>query len=255
MTRLGTDESSLTDALQLGEGSDLICIVGGGGKTSLLFALGDQLPGRVILTTTTRIFAEQTQRANRLLRLDEPGWADGLDEPGGPVLVVGAVTGDRAVGVPIEVPGQLLARKDTDWVVVEADGSRMRPVKAPADHEPVIPPESGRVVVMAGIDALSAPIEQVAHRPERVAQLTGLAVHQTLTPEALGRLLSASHGGRKGIPPTARVQILLNKVETASQLSLAEAVARTALEAEEVETVLAGRLKPEPTFPWRVWSR
>lgn len=247
--------SSLTEALGFAEGPGLISIVGGGGKSSLLFTLGDRLPGRVILSTTTRIFAEQTQRADRLIRLDEPAWADGLEEPGGPVLLVGAVTGDRAVGIPVELPGQLLARKDVDWVVVEADGSRMRPVKAPADHEPVIPPESEHVVVMAGIDALAGPIAQVAHRPERVAQLTGLDVHQTLTPEALGRLLSSSQAGLKGAPPTARIQILLNKVETTSQMELAETVAQAALEAEEVETVLAGRLQPEAAFPWTVWSR
>ncbi|MFP6640170.1 MAG: hypothetical protein VCC04_07995, partial [Myxococcota bacterium] len=102
---------------------------------------------------------------------------------------------------------------------------------------------------------LSAPIGEIAHRPERVSRLTGLAAHETLTPAALGRLLVSPAGGCKGVPPGARVCILLNKVETASQLRLAETVARTALAAGDVERVLAGRLEPEPTLPWRVWSR
>jgi len=255
LTAPSSSGTSLVDGLGLTAGSGMVSIVGGGGKTSLLFALGDLLPGRVVLTTTTRIFAAQTQRADRLLSLDEPDWIQGLAGPGGSVLLVGSVAGDRALGVPVELPGQLLSRKDVDWVVVEADGSRMRPVKAPAPHEPVIAPETGHVVVTAGIDALSAPIEQMAHRPERVSRLTGLAAHQTLTPEALGRLLASPAGGCKGVPPGARVHILLNKVETDSQLQLAEVSARAALDGGDVERVLAGRLEPEPTFPWRVWAR
>ena len=255
MTQRNSNEASLLEGLGLGEGAGLVSIVGGGGKTSLLFALGDRLPGRVVLTTTTRIFAAQTQQADRVLSLDEADWADGLAGPSGPVLLVGRVTGERAVGVPLELPGELLSRDDVDWVVVEADGSRMRPVKAPAEHEPSIPPETGHVVVIAGMDALSAPIGEIAHRPERVSRLTGLGVHQHLTPEALGTLLSSPAGGCKGVPPGARVSLLLNKVETAEQLRLAEAVAQAALESEGVERVLAGRLRPQPTFPWRVWSR
>jgi hypothetical protein len=33
----------------------------------------------------------------------------------------------------------MLAHLRIDWVVVEADGSRMLPVKAPGPHEPVVP--------------------------------------------------------------------------------------------------------------------
>ena len=41
------------------KGPEIVAIVGGGGKTSLMFALANALPGRVVTTTTTRIFASQ----------------------------------------------------------------------------------------------------------------------------------------------------------------------------------------------------
>ena len=105
------------------------------------------------------------------------------------------------------------------------------------------------------MDALSAPIEEVTHRPERVCAITGLALYETLTPQALGKLLSSEAGGLKNVPPDAEVSVLLNKVETTQQHASAEAVAETVLQEERVRRVLAGQLKPDPTAPWRVWSR
>ena len=48
----------------------------------------------------------------------------------------------------------------------------MRPVKAPAAHEPVIPLEATLVVPVVGLDALEGPIDEVAHRPELVRRIT-----------------------------------------------------------------------------------
>ncbi|MCP5101477.1 MAG: putative selenium-dependent hydroxylase accessory protein YqeC, partial [Chloroflexi bacterium] len=150
----------------------IVSIVGGGGKTTLLFALAKALPGRVVITTTTRIFAAQMKLAPAVVTFQH-GNAAKFDQlvgealaQHGRLLITGAVIGDKAHGVPPDLPVQLLARADVDFVVVEADGSRMRPIKAPAAHEPVIPPESTHVIPVIGIDALDKPIVDVAHRPE-----------------------------------------------------------------------------------------
>ena len=107
------------------------------------------------------------------------------------LLVVGGVEGDRATGVPPELPAEMLACSGVDWVVIEADGSRMLPVKAPAAHEPVVPNETSLLVVVVGVDALSGPIREVSHRPEQVSAITGLTPEETLTPEALATLLTS----------------------------------------------------------------
>ncbi|MBT5139701.1 MAG: hypothetical protein HOM37_11665, partial [Acidimicrobiaceae bacterium] len=44
----------LAEALKLGP-NELVALVGGGGKTTALFALGRQLDGSVVLTTTTKM--------------------------------------------------------------------------------------------------------------------------------------------------------------------------------------------------------
>jgi len=239
---------SLVRALGLEEPNQLVAITGGGGKSSLMFALAGRLRGSVVMTTTTRIFATQMKAAPAALlwrdhRPDEwPELKRCLAEHGR-CLVVGMVQGDKASGVPPSLPWRLLARQDVDYVLVEADGSRMRPVKAPAGHEPVVPPESTLVVPAAGIDALDGSIELVAHRPELVAAITGLPLSGHLTPERLAHLITHPDGGLKGVPDQARVIPMLNKVESERQWTAARQTAQFILASEKVERVVLGALK------------
>ena len=249
------DGLGLMEALALGPGPGLISVVGGGGKTSLLFALAGLLEGGTVLTTTTRIFASQARRAGTVCSLGESGWEERLDRATGSVLVVGAMEDRHAMGVPASLPPRLLERAGVDWVVVEADGSRRLPVKAPAEHEPVVSPETTVLVTVAGIDALSAPIAQVAHRPERVSALTGLPEDRILTPEALGGLLASDQGGGKAAPASARRLILINKVESEAQRLHAGAIAHSALKESRVERVVAGALMGDSETGWQAWSR
>ena len=140
-------------------------------------------------------------------------------------------------------------------MVIEADGSRMLPVKAPAAHEPVVPNETSLLVVVVGVDALSGPIREVSHRPERVSTITGLTPEETLTPEALATLLTSSQGGLKDAPQAARVAMLINKVESASQLEAARRVARCVLREPGVERVAIGALQGRLSSDWEVCSR
>lgn len=220
-----------------------------------MFALAGLLPGRVVITTTTRIFVSQMDLAQAVCRLDEEDFEDQLDTFDSSLLVVGQVEGDRALGVSPELPAQWLLRADVDWVVVEADGSRMRPVKAPAAHEPVVPREADLLIAVAGIDALAGPIRDVAHRPELVSAIAGLDASERLTPEALAEVLSSPHGGLKNRPELARASLLLNKVETRDQREAARRVARAALVHANVERVVIGALEGGQSSEWEVWLR
>ncbi len=220
-----------------------------------MFALADGLPGRVVLTTTTRIFAAQRGHAAESCSIEDKDWEERLDAFESSMLVVAGVEGDRATGVPRELPYQMLSRSGVDWVVVEADGSRMLPVKAPAAHEPVVPAETTLLVPVVGIDALSGPICEVAHRPELVSAITGLSPDETLTPEALAQLLTSVKGGLKDTPARARVAVLINKVESPSQLEFAREIARSVLREARVERVALGALADGLASEWLVCAR
>ncbi|MEM7332071.1 MAG: selenium cofactor biosynthesis protein YqeC [Chloroflexota bacterium] len=225
--------------------NDLIAIVGGGGKSSLLFALERSWPQPVVVTTTTRIFAAQIAQARAHLTLDKIDLLDEHLARHGSCLVIGETHGDKAHGVPIEWPAQLLTRPSVNLVVVEADGSRMRPVKAPAAHEPVVPPETTLGVIVVGMDALERPISETAHRPELVCQLTGLRPDQTLTPSTLAQLLAHPAGGMKNMPPSAQIAVCLNKCETEERQNKAKQVATHLLTYSSIDRVILTTLQPE----------
>jgi molybdenum cofactor cytidylyltransferase len=247
--------ADIVEALGLAPCGELVAIVGGGGKSSLMFALAERLRGRGVMTTTTRIFAEQMGRAAETCTLDDANWRAQLDRVESALLVVGHVEGERAMGVPPELPAEMLAHSRIDWVVVEADGSRMLPVKAPASHEPVVPIGTTLLVPIVGADALSRPIAEIAHRPERVCAITGLADVDTLTPAALAVLLTSPEGGLKNAPSAGRVAVLINKVESAAEYALAREAANQILRTPAVERVAIGAVLGDGAKGWVVCTR
>jgi molybdenum cofactor cytidylyltransferase len=212
----------LRNALRLGqvEAKPVVALVGAGGKSSLLFRLGNELAAAgltTLLTSTTRMWASQVDLAPfALISSDEAVLA--LELPT-------SLRGYRqalALAGPAREPGKLrglapqvicrLAQLDAvAAAVVEADGSRERWLKAPADHEPVVPACATHVITMAGIAAVGRPLDEATvHRPEIAASLTGLQPGDELTPQAIAALLTHARGGVKGCPAGSERFLYLN---------------------------------------------
>jgi molybdenum cofactor cytidylyltransferase len=99
-------------------------------------------------------------------------------------------------------------------LLLEADGARQRPLKAPAAYEPVIPPWVDQVVVMAGLGGLGKPlVSDSVHRLETFAQLAGLGLGEEIQVTHLAQVLSSPYGGLKGIPERASRILFLNQAE------------------------------------------
>ncbi len=198
---------SLTLPQQLGLADrELVSIVGAGGKSSILFALGRDLHAagaRVILTTTTRVGENQPREP--VCWSAEPAVVEAALGPGLPVFVAASRAPGKIVGPSPAAVDLLFEQTGADYVVVEADGAAGMAIKAPADHEPVIPSASTTVVVVASIAAVGRPISAVAHRPERVAELIGAHPGDLLTLDGVAAVLLHPAGGLKGVPEGARV--------------------------------------------------
>jgi probable selenium-dependent hydroxylase accessory protein YqeC len=119
----------------------------------------------------------------------------------------------------------------------------------------VVPEQTGLLVSVVGINALASPIDRVAHRPERMADITGLAPSQHLTPDALARLLTSPRGGLKGAPRGARVAVLINKVESSAQRDAAHRTADSVLREARAERVAIGALRGDLRAGWELRSR
>ncbi len=196
--------------------------VGGGGKTTILFALAAEWEaaggdGLTVLTTTTKMTIPREGRQLPLaIGRDEAFRAAALEDiraRGQAAAVVGAGRGDRerVLGVAPQWPQQAVAAGAASLVGVEADGSKGRPFKAPAAHEPVLPEPVNIVAAVIGAGALGRPLdERAVHRPERAAALAGAELGDALTPELGARVLMSPAGGRKGVPAQAEFVVLIS---------------------------------------------
>ena len=219
---------------------EVVVLVGGGGKTTLMFRLADELAAsgrRVVTTMTTRIFVGQMNRAPaRLVTEDEATLMAELPralETHRHVIVAGEVIveQDKVQGVPPELLDRIAAHPAVDALIVEADGSRRLPLKAPAPHEPVIPARATVVVPLVGLDVLGQPLDaEHVHRPQLVAELTGAALGDPVTSAMIAAVLAHPQGGAKAVPPTARLIPFLNKAEDEATLAAAREIARLLLQ-------------------------
>ena len=165
---------------------DVITLVGGGGKTTTMFRLAGELTGsgwRVVTTMTTRIFTGQMAAAPAALVLqDEDNLLVQLPptlEEHGHVLIAGGIVveRDKVEGISGDLIARIADLPAVDVVIVEGDGSRRLPFKAPAAHEPVIPACSRLVVPIVGVDVIGKPLTaDHVHRPQLVLDL----LHETM---------------------------------------------------------------------------
>jgi molybdenum cofactor cytidylyltransferase len=211
----------LKEALNVAEG-EVVALVGGGGKTSAMFRLAREMAekgGHAITTTTTRIFAAQIALAPAhvpVAKATRESISAALASHRH-VLVIGDTNpkDGKADGVSLELFARLRSWFPHACIVNEADGSRMRPFKAPAAHEPVIPAQTTLVVPVVGADVFGQTLDaDHVHRPELVSALSGAPLGTPVTPEIVARVLAHPDGGRKGVPAGVRVVVIINKVES-----------------------------------------
>lgn len=195
----------------LGVERGVTALIGGGGKTTLMYTLAEELRrrGTVIVTTSTHI--QRPEQYPVLTAADNVAAALAAH---GAVCVAGE-TAEGKLCAPALTFDALAAL--ADFVLVEADGSKRLPIKAHAPHEPVIPANTRRTIYVVGADGFGRPIRQVCHRPERYAALCGAAEDDIVTPALEAKVLHAED--------YADGWVYINKVETPEDWHNAETLA------------------------------
>lgn len=186
-----------------------ICLVGGGGKTTVMYELAAMWAAcgrRVLVLTSTHIlhpadgsFAADAAAVQKL-------WQQGH------YAVIG--TPEPAAG-KLKAPSQDLyeaLKLQADVILCESDGSRHHPCKVPAEHEPVLLPDSDIVLAVAGMDALGRPLAQACQRPQLAAELLGCSLDSVIDAQMLAALLLSEQGARKNVGARA-YYIVLNKCD------------------------------------------
>jgi molybdenum cofactor cytidylyltransferase len=140
----------------------------------------------------------------------------------------------------------LAAQQERVSLVVEADGSRSRPLKAPRENEPATPSWAEMVITVVGLSVLGKPFDETTvHRVEPFKHITGLREGELITPESIAHLLAHPQGGLKNSPAGARKVALLNQADTAELREQVAAIVPELLTAG-YERVLIASLKHDP---------
>ena len=199
-----TVSGNLASELKIEPG--ITAIIGSGGKSTLLRALGLELMragGRVLLCTTTHMFpVAGVPWDGSSRRLDAAPWKPGaLHVPGctceacaglarGSICQAGVLDPETGkLSSPAEQLDELAQR--FDYVLAEADGSKRLPLKAHAAWEPVIPTGTANVVWVVGASGLGKPVDEVVHRPELFCECCGCEPADIATPERVAQVLNA----------------------------------------------------------------
>jgi molybdenum cofactor cytidylyltransferase len=243
-------------------GFGAVSFVGAGGKTTAIFQLAREivnrnsvtlapyahLPWRAVpgsagvVTATTHLGIWQTSLADQHIIANNP---DDIQLPiKGVTLITGEIESDRTK--PVNETALNWIHENTKSrdipLLIEADGSRQKPLKAPAAYEPPIPEFTDTVIVVAGLSALGKPLtDEHVHRAEIFSQLSGLQINQTITPDAIMRMLMHPQGGLKNIPAHARRIAFLNQTDTPEFQSIGGGVARELL--GHFDSVIVGTLQ------------
>ena len=186
-----------------------ICLVGGGGKTTVMYELAAAWADcgrKVLVLTSTHIL----QPADGSFAADAAAVQDLWQQ--GRYAVIG--TPELSTG-KLTAPPQGLYNElqlQADVILCEADGSRHKPCKAPAAHEPVLLPDCDMVLAVAGMDALGRQLAQACQRPQLAAELLGCSLDSVIDEQMLSALLLSEQGARKNVGARA-YYIVLNKCD------------------------------------------
>src|ERR687893_1523948 len=235
---------------------DVAAFVGAGGKSSAILAIADELSeaGMTVLAVpTTKLFVSEAEKIGPLVTAEDEGELRARAEEAlsggarGIVVGGGLLSKNRVGGVE---PGAISSLASlADVVLVEADGSRRRPIKGTAAYEPALPEAATLVIAVANIGAFGMPVdEEHVHRPELFSELTGIGAGQSITARAFARALA--EGSLASIPDGARPVALITGVHPGKSMADAAVVTRE-LWRLAVKKVVLSSLPDES--PGRVW--
>lgn len=256
MGRLSPKPVSLSLALGL-DRKGVISFIGGGGKTSLMFKLAHELSGqgkRVLTTTTTKIFPPTPEQSSMTLTLE--------GEPQLPALLSTAfenrnhiTLGQRIddsigklIGIEPTMVDEIWNHGTVDFILIEADGSQQKPIKASADHEPVIPQSGTHLIHVTGLDAVEMPLdEDHVHRPELLSRRLNLETGDSLTPDRIA--LNIHHELDKSKGNALYTFAILNKADTTDLIQKGKSLAGHLKQLRRSPIIIAAA-NDEPPVKW-----
>jgi len=190
--------------------TNIISVVGGGGKTTTITTLARELKiegKKVLISTTTGIFIPNRNSYDNIFI----GRFPNKFKPQSSSITYYA---ERVDGIKLKTGDiskieNVIERDVFDFILLEADGSKGKPIKAPASHEPVISKYTTVIIGVIGLDCLGTTInDDNVHRPELLIKLAEDGV-KTVDIDLILALIKSKNGLYKN--SIGRKILFLNK--------------------------------------------
>jgi probable selenium-dependent hydroxylase accessory protein YqeC len=239
---------------------EVISLVGGGGKTTLMFALAQELTstGELVITTTTTKILEPSSSQTRLLLVETDEdkivglLLENVDKYRHITLVSERLASGKLKGISPQLVVKLAGLGRASYIIVEADGAAQKSLKAPSAAEPVVPYNTSLVIPVVGIDAVGCYLtEENVFRPEIVSRLLRLPVGEVISSESIALLMTHHQGSVKGSPTHARIVPFINKMDLDKDLAKGRDLASKilAMAHPRIKHVVLGQAQsPEPVI-------
>jgi probable selenium-dependent hydroxylase accessory protein YqeC len=208
---------------------------------------------RVITTTTTRILPPSRAESPAIITAENEKALlyraeDGLRKHRH-ITIAAGLSEQKLKGLSPERVDDIGRRELADVILIEADGARHCPLKAPNATEPVVPRTTTLVIAVVGLDGIGKPnSEEYVFRPECFARISGIKEGKIVTPEAVARAMVHPESCLRGAPKGAQVMIVLNKADSLEREEVGIQIARAILGQGrgEIGKILITRLIPAP---------
>lgn len=158
-------KTNLLNLFQIKSG-DLVTVTGGGGKTSLLFYLAEELQLRQIatgITTTTKMYYPRTFKGNICTYKSEAI----KQYPHFPLFFLYEKKRDdnKVTGLLPDQVDHLHHSLRHHVILCEADGAKQMPYKFYAEDEPVIPQTTSKIIHVIGSDVIGLNTSELIRCP------------------------------------------------------------------------------------------
>jgi len=203
--------------------------VGAGGKSTAMRETARLLVSsgaKVRMTTTTRVGIEEFHGVSLRTCTTRQEVLAALAEEEPLLLIVAGKTADgrKYHGLPVDLV-ECLPLDASTVVLVEADGSRGLPMKAPREHEPVIPADASSVIAVLGAAAFGERVD-AEHCYNHESALKILAVRDPAEarfgPGEISVLAASREAYRKGVTPGMAYRVLINQADLPDKRVIAQ---------------------------------
>ncbi|KAB3536326.1 putative selenium-dependent hydroxylase accessory protein YqeC [Alkaliphilus pronyensis] len=237
---------------------DMVTFVGGGGKTTTMFLMASKLKElnkKILVTTTTAIYYPRNNQYDEIIIDSDYDIEKFKGIKAGKVYVLGrSINKDnKLMGIEPDVIDRIFNAEAFDVILVEADGAKGKPIKAPAAHEPVIPQNTTKNVGIIGLDCINKRINNsIVHRPQQLCSVTGSIMNDIITPKKVEMLILHNNGIMKNLPENSTGYVLLNKAEGERYLQGMEVVKLLKDKKPPIKKIIICSIKDEsPVKYWR----